>query len=212
MPRITKLTAQRNPNFVNVFVDGRFETSLDLATVTRLGLKVGTDIAGTTLITLKKESQFEKLYNRALHFLSFRPRSEKELRDHFQRNVKTGQDISERNKAISRLIDKLKKKGFLNDHEFATWWVDQRQTFRNKSKRAITYELRQKGIDAKIISEALSQIDDTETARRIAQKKIRSMRNKSWVQARWKLGEFLKRHGFLWETIRAVVDELLPQE
>ncbi len=212
MPRITKLTAQRNPNFVNVFVDGQFKTSLSLALVTRLGLKAGSDITGITLQTLKQKSQFEKLYNRALHFLSFRPRSEKELRDHFRRNSRTGQVISERNKDISRLIDKLKKKGFVNDHEFATWWVEQRQTFRNKSKLVIAYELRQKGIDVKIISEALSQIDEAETVRHIAQKKIRSMENENRVKARWKLGEFLKRRGFSWGTIQAVVDELLPRE
>ena len=210
MPRITKLKAQRNPNYVNIFVDGHFETSLDLVVVTKLGLKVGTDVSGPLLTKLKKESEFAKLFNRALHFLSFRPRSEKEVRDHFQRFWKRVSETPERTKIINELITKLKEKNLLNDHDFAVWWVDQRREFRQKSKRAIASELRRKGIEEEIIQEVLSETSDVENVRLIAEKKVKSLRQENRTKARLKLGNFLGRRGFNWETIRAVVDELLP--
>jgi len=210
MPRITKLKAQRNPNYVNIFVDGHFETSLDLVVVTKLGLKVGTDVSGPLLTKLKKESESAKLFNRALHFLSFRPRSAKEVRDHFQRFWKRVSETPERTKIINELITKLKEKNLLNDHDFAVWWVDQRREFRQKSKRAIASELRRKGIEEEIIQEVLSETSDVENVRLIAEKKVKSLRQENRTKARLKLGNFLGRRGFNWETIRAVVDELLP--
>jgi len=212
MPRITKLKAQRNPNYINIFIDGQFKTSLDLAAVAKLGLKVGTDVSGPALKILKKESEFAKLFNRALHFLSFRPRSEKEVRDHFLKGWKMESEAPERKKIINELINKLKEKNLLNDRDFAVWWVQQRREFRQKSKWAIAAELRQKGIEAEIIEEVLSDTSDAKTARLIAEKKVKSLVRENRDKARLKLGSFLGRRGFNWEIIHAVVDELIPRE
>ena len=88
--------------------------------------------------------------------------------------------------------------------------MDQRREFRQKSKRAIASELRRKGIEEEIIQEVLSETSDVENVRLIAEKKVKSLRQENRTKARLKLGNFLGRRGFNWETIRAVVDELLP--
>lgn len=212
MPRITKLKAQKNRNRVNLYLDGEYATSLDLLTVTKLGLKVGMDISQTELKKLVRTHQYEKLLNRAAHFLSYRPRSEKELRTYLQRKWRPETNKEKHTKTVEKVIGKLKKQGVVNDQEFAEWWVQQRQTFRPKGKILLTQELRQKGIDGKIIEKALTTLDDYTQASNVAEKKRKSLRGLEPNKARLRLISFLQRRGFTWETIRRVIDESIVQE
>ncbi|MCH7951251.1 RecX family transcriptional regulator [Patescibacteria group bacterium] len=212
MPRITKLKAQKNRNRVNLYLDGEYATSLDLLTVTKLGLKVGMDISQTELKKLVRTHQYEKLLNRAAHFLSYRPRSEKELRTYLQRKWRPETNKEKHTKTLEKVIGKLKKQGVVNDQEFAEWWVQQRQTFRPKGKILLTQELRQKGIDGKIIEKALTTLDDYTQASNVAEKKRKSLRGLEPNKSRLRLISFLQRRGFTWETIRRVIDESIVQE
>ena len=212
MPRITKLKAQKNRNRVNLYLDGEYATSLDLLTVTKLGLKVGMDISQTELKKLVRTHQYEKLLNRAAHFLSYRPRSEKELRTYLQRKWRPETNKEKHTKTVEEVIGKLKKQGVVNDREFAEWWIQQRQTFRPKGKILLTQELRQKGIDGKIIEKALTTLDDYTQASNVAEKKRKSLRGLEPNKARLRLISFLQRRGFTWETIRRVIDESIVQE
>lgn len=78
----------KNPNRVNVFVDGKFSFSLDVAQVVDMKLKVGKEISAEDLVEYKKASEFGKLYQRALEWVLVRPRSEKETRDYLYRKLK----------------------------------------------------------------------------------------------------------------------------
>ena len=65
--KITNLsTQQRDPNRINVFVDGKYRFSLDVSQVVSLGVKVGREYDEQELAELEQESQFGKLYGRAL--------------------------------------------------------------------------------------------------------------------------------------------------
>src|SRR5687768_15020753 len=89
--------------------------------------------------------QFEKYYNKALRFLGYRARSEKEMRDSLLKK-KAPQEI------IERIITKLKAQKFLNDEEFTRLWIDQRTRVNKKSLRIIKLELQRKGIDRDMIA------------------------------------------------------------
>ena len=72
----------KNPNRVNVFIDGKFSFSLDVAQVVDYKLKKGVAISVEKLQELKSASEFGKLYQRTLEWVLMRPRSVKETRDY----------------------------------------------------------------------------------------------------------------------------------
>ena len=148
---------------------------------------------------------FERLYNKALRFLSFRPRSEKEISDKLK-TQKASPVI------IEKVISKLKEQKFLNDEEFAKWWIEQRTTFKPRSLRLIKLELRQKGISKEIIESRIINQEsrgDLERAKELVKKRIEKFRDLSKKEIYQKLGSYLARRGFDWETIKQAIDESL---
>ena len=75
----------KNPNRVNVFVNGKYSFSLDVAQVVDFGVKVGRVLSETELEEMKRASEFGKAYQRALEWVLVRPRSVGELRDYLKR-------------------------------------------------------------------------------------------------------------------------------
>ena len=71
--KITAISSQRrNNNRVNVFVDGEYRFSLELCQIVDLGLGVGKEFADQDIAVFEAESQFGKIYSRALeYFLRF---------------------------------------------------------------------------------------------------------------------------------------------
>jgi regulatory protein len=58
-----------------------------------------------------------------------------------------------------RVVDRLTQVGLVNDEEFAEEWVRSRHQYGGKGKRALAAELRRKGVDHEVITEALADID-----------------------------------------------------
>lgn len=161
-------------------------------------------------------SDFEEFYNKALRFLSYRPRSEKEVRDYLKVKSKLLEindlDIES---IIDKVIQKLKEQNFINDEEFARWWIEQRTTFKPRSLKLIKLELRQKGIPNEIIESRITNQEsrgDLEQAKELIKKRIERVRNLSKQEIYQKLGGFLARRGFDWETIKQSIDEFISKE
>ena len=179
---------------------------------------------------------FEKLYNLALRFLSYRPRSEKEVRDrlriknpHFAEASRGRHEsgIKDLNLLIDQVILKLKEYKFIDDTEFAKKWIESRLRFKPRSLRLIKLELKQKGIDAeiieKLIADRTSQVEkDLESAKSLVERKISRSRNTRLQTPRAsaiggqefgmtpeKLGRYLASKGFDWDTIKKSIDEVL---
>lgn len=193
----------------NVYVDGKFTFGLDADILVKSDLKVNQEISQAIIEKLIKENEFAKAYERVLKFFSYRPRSEKELKDWF-----TKKQIGEELQKL--LIQKLKDLGYLNDEEFARWWIEQRVTFKPAGKRLLNMELRQKGISSEIINQqlnnlAIKQFSEVELARRMVDKKLKSLKHLSGLELKQKLVAALGRRGFSWETIKEVVDGVLKK-
>ena len=78
----------KNPNRVNVFVDGKYTLSLDVAQVVDMGVKVGQTVTADELAEMKKASEYGKLYQRTLEWVLTRPHSVRETRDYLVRKLK----------------------------------------------------------------------------------------------------------------------------
>lgn len=155
--------------------------------------------------------EFEKFYNKALRFLSFRPRSEKEVRDNLSRKFRKAEfELSEINLIIDKVINKLKEQKFLNDEEFAKWWIEQRQTYKPRALWLVKSELKQKGIDLdKIQNSEISIQDDLIQAKKLVEKKIKKFKNLPKQEIYNKLGRILAQKGFNWEVIKKSIDDSL---
>src|SRR3989344_1419347 len=149
--KITRLEYQKkDPNRVNVYVDDKFVAGVDANDILKLDLFRGKEVEDVNKII--EISDFGQLFNKALNFLSYRPRTEWEVRFKFR-----GEE------QLDNVIKKLKKNNQINDENFTKWFIDQRTTFKPKGKRALKFELARKGIDRKITDKVLSEVIDSES-------------------------------------------------
>src|SRR5690348_12215412 len=147
----------------------------------------------------------EKLYVKALQFLKLRPRSEKEVRDNLLKKKAPENQID-------TIIGVLKEQKFLNDYDFAKWWIEQRTTFRPKGWYVIEQELKLKGISHEIIksfAQEKSEDADLESAKRLIERQLRKYQGLSRQELYNKLGGYLSRRGFNYEVIKACIDSVL---
>lgn len=149
----------------------------------------------------------EKGYNLALRYLARRPRSEKEVRDHLLKKKVSQTDID-------AILTKLRDQKFVDDMEFARWWIDQRTRFKVKGWPAIKFELKQKGISAEALDELgsrnyeLGHQEEKEKIKILIEKRKSKYEGLSRQELYVKLGGFLGRRGFSWVDIRAAIDEV----
>ena len=145
--------------------------------------------------------EFEKFYNKTLRFLSYRPRSEKELRDKLKKKKTSGE-------IINKIILRLKENNFINDEEFVKWWIEQRTTFKPRSFRLIKMELKQKGVSndliEKVIDDLRLTIDDLKSAKKLIQKRLSRYKNLPREKKFQKIARFLSSRGFDYDIIKEI--------
>lgn len=91
--KITSINVQkRDNNRVNVSVDGKYRFSLDTYQLIELGIKIGREYSEDELVALEQESQFGKIYGRALEYCLMRPHSEREVQQYLYRKTRPKRD------------------------------------------------------------------------------------------------------------------------
>lgn len=91
--KITSISTQRrNKNRVNVSVDGKYRFSLDSYQLIELGVKVGREYDEKELVSLEQESQFGKIYGRALEYCLMRPHSVREVQQYLYKKTRPKRD------------------------------------------------------------------------------------------------------------------------
>jgi len=207
MARITQIKSQKKSGRFNIYLDGRFAFGLSAETLTKTGLSVDQELSEKQIKELAFKNEFQKLYDKALRFLSFRSRSEKEIRDYLERKIRNQKDL------VNRIIKRLKEQKLIDDQAFAAWWCLQRNQFRPRGKRMLTNELWQKGVDDQIAREVVEEmVDEEKLARKIIQKKIKTLQKLSFKDRKQKLTQFLARRGFSWEAIKKIIDSFFQKE
>jgi regulatory protein len=206
--KITSISVQqRDKNRVNVSVDGKYRFSLDFSQLTELGVRVGNEYSETELADLENESQFGKLYMRALEYSLMRPHSQYELSQYLYRKTrdtltKTGSIRKGVSKALTeRVYDRIIEKGYVNDESFARYWVDNRQLRKGISRRKLQAELASKGVDRSIVESLLLQTErsDEDEIQKIIEKKASRYNDEQ------KLIAYLARQGFSYDDIKQAI-------
>lgn len=200
---ITALTFQkRNKDRVNVYLDGRF--AFGLAAIEASRLRVGQALSDDEITELQRRDEIERAYERALDYLSYRPRSEWEV----QRNLRQ-KDIDD--PVIDVVVGRLTRAGLLDDGEFARYWVDNRVRFNPRGLRGLRHELRQRGVSRGIIDETLAALDIEAAARKAVEVGARRFSQAAPRDFRRKLQAYLARRGFSYAVIEPLVQEKLEE-
>ena len=195
-------------------VDGKFRFSLDVFQVADLGIKKDREYSEKELNELETESQFGKLYARALEYCLMRPHSSREVRDYLYRKTlsrkykskRTG-ELMERpgvSQAVTeRVHQRLVEKGYIDDEKFTRYWVENRNQTKGTSRRKLQAELAAKGVDRALVERELAESersDSDELQKVIAKKRNRYPDDQKFMQ-------YLMRQGFSYDDVKNALSE-----
>jgi regulatory protein len=195
---ITKIEPQKkNPKRRSVFIDGKFAFGLDEEVVSKLRLEKGESLTQKRISEISSGKSENEAKEAALRFLSFRRRTQKEIKDKLR---KKGFD----DKVIRSTIEKLKSYDLVNDYEFATAWIKERLAYKPRGKRLLRQELWKKGIQKDVIDRAIEELcqDESQSALEVLRKAERRYRNLEPKVARRRMMGLLTRRGFSYETVK----------
>lgn len=180
----------------SIYVDDKYVFSFSESELLGLGLRIGQEFTANELATLQKTAIEDKAYSRAIDLLARRARSEWELRDYLKRK-------DYQSAAIEKTIQRLEKRGYVDDKAFAESWVNSRRLLKATSKRKLQLELRQKHIDGDIISDVLAE-DETDE-QQVLKELMAKKRSQSRYQDDQKLMAYLLRQGFNYEDVKSIL-------
>src|SRR6266705_5397127 len=156
--RITALEPQmNNPERINLFVDGRFLMGVNAAIVFQMGLQLEQELSPGQLEQLHSEEVEQQAVDRALNYLSYRPRSREEVRRYLRRK-ETPPEI------IDTVLARLAHLDLIDDRAFASFWVETREQFSPRGSHALKNELRLKGVERDVVDELVDEEKDEERA------------------------------------------------
>jgi regulatory protein len=202
---ISAITAQqKNPNRVNIFVDGSYGFSL--SRIVAAWLKVGEILDEKAKQKLLEQDEYEVAFSRAAYYLSYRARTTSELR-------KKLKDLGFPETVVENVLQRCIELHMLNDAEFAESYVHFRINNRPRSKRLLEMELRAKGLPDNLIQCALSDVhDDSQLAYQTALIYVKRVQTLPYDQFQQKLMGYLNRRGFAYyqcrQTVHTLWDEL----
>jgi len=201
---------------------------LHIAVVAEEGLRTGLPCPPDLVARLTDREAFQRHYERALNFLAVRPRSEAEVR----RKLRTKQVPPE---SIDAVVARLQRARYLDDAEFARYWIGERARSSPRGARLLRGELRTKGVSSAIIEQALADFEEraaaeaqetpagaehaddeaqepedrvTREALTLATRKLRSYTGLDPVTFRRRMSGFLLRRGYDYAVVSRVLKRL----
>jgi regulatory protein len=187
--RITSVVVQhRNPNRVNIHLDGEF--MFGLHKLTAAWLTIGQELTDEQIENLKTKDLAEVIHQSALRLLNYRQRTAVEM---MKRLILKGYDREQ----VKAVVDRLQENHLLDDTQFAESWVNDRITLHPRSKRLMAYEMMNKGLDGQVVQIALAKAgDDTQLADAAARKAMHKWENLAVLEFITHCAAFLGRKGF----------------
>ena len=149
---------------------------------------------------MDEEKTLEKATSLALRYLSYRPRSEFEVRGRLRRRY--DQQVAE------SVIERLKELGLLDDRAFAHAWSQGRMSSRPRSAALIRRELLEKGVDRETVQATVETLDDEESAYNAGLRFATPLANANYTTFRRRLWGYLQRRGFGQSIVRRMVGRL----
>ena len=183
-----------------VFLEGDFAFVLYKSEAARFHIEEGNDLPAKTYEMIEEEILLKRARDRALYLLQSQGRTQAEM-------IKKLKDDGYPQSVTEGVLSFLQEYHFIDDNAYTENYIHVNKG--RKSKRQITYELQQKGVDRDQIRQMLEEnpVDEEETVRALLKKKTggRIPEDKKEIQ---KLAAFLGRKGFSFEVISRVLRDV----
>jgi regulatory protein len=195
---------KKRKNRVSIYIEDKYRFSLDYDTLSRSDIHVGDEIDEKEIIKLKLKDEFAKARDYGYSLISYRDRSEWELR---RRILEKG---FQREVAIE-VVNWFKNEGIVNDRNFANHWLDGVLQTKPMGKMRVLHELRAKRIDDGIIEEVCDKRLDYQTemelAKKACNKRMNVLKNYPPEVGKRRLFQYMKNRGFAFEIIQELMKE-----
>ncbi|KHE71139.1 recombination regulator RecX [Halobacillus sp. BBL2006] len=213
MAKLTKITTQKkNKGRYNIFLDhGQGEAygfSVDEDVLVKYRLQKNMELDEATIEAMKQTDTIHKSYTLAINYLSYRMRSEKEIRDYLKDKEVDPEHVQE-------IVTRLKKEKLLDDQEFANSLVRSKVMTSSKGPLLLKKELIEKGVNASQAEEALEHFSfdkQYEKAMKFAEKKMKNDGRKSFRQQIQNVQQTLMQKGYQRDVIQEVLANLPAEE
>lgn len=210
---ITSIKPQRRKDRFNIFIDGKFALGVNTESIMGFDLKVGKHLKEEELKKIGQEAQVKKFTDISLNYLSYRQRSEEEIRRHLAakiaktEHVKFSQAID--SPIINKVLTKLRQLKLIDDLEFAKTFINSRKNYSGKSKKLIYSELIKKGVNNNIVENLIeTTLSDYDVAIKNVLKKLPRWQHLDVNSKNKKIYEFLTRRGFDYEVVKKVIAKI----
>ncbi|WP_324611560.1 recombination regulator RecX [Bacillus massiliglaciei] len=202
---ISKVTVQKKrSDRYNIFIDDQYAFSVDEEILLKYELKKGKEVDSLLLSQIQYVDEIQKAFNDALNYLSFRMRSESEVRKHLkQKGIE--------DPVIKEAIHKLYQYNYLNDLDFAKAFVQTKANNGAKGPITTRLELKEKGVSEALIDQAMDEYPfelQLEHAIKLAEKAIQKEKKLSERALEQKINQTLARKGFSSQVIQEVLMEV----
>ena len=141
----------------------------------------------------------------ALRQLTSGPRTRAQLAAAMKRR-NVPEDVAE------AVLDRFEDVSLVDDEEFARQWVTTRHVGRGLARRALSYELRQRGVADDVVKDAVGELtadDELAAARELVRRRAPAMRGDDPARRTRRLAGMLARKGYSGAVaMRAIREEL----
>ena len=201
--KITKLEKKKRLYLMEL--DGQQTSYITEDTIVRFMLSKDKVVSTEELTEIQDFAQFSYGKNLALYHLSFKARTEKEVREYLKKY-----DLDE--KITSQVIANLKEDNWINDRQYAYSIINTNQLSGDKGLYVIAQKLSQKGIAKATIEDVLKDFDFSEVAQRVAEKLLKKYTGKLPARAlQDKIIQNLTNKGFSYSDAKSAFDNLDSQ-
>jgi regulatory protein len=199
---------KKNTARYSVFINGKFAFGLSGTDVLYYKLEAGIELSNEKYNKIIEECIFAKARDKAVRFLSYRARSQKEV---FDKLAAAEDGFSA--EIIDRVIAQMARYGYIDDAQFARAFISEKRKLNGFGEIRLRHALTEKGIRGDIIENALAEQPQNaaEAALTLLEKKYKAGKCADQKE-RKKACDFLLRKGYSYEIIKEAMDLFDKQE
>jgi regulatory protein len=205
IPLITKIARQKNnPERYNIYIEEKYAFAVDETILLKYQLSKGKVLEDFELEEIVFDDEVRKAFNKAIQYLSFRMRSEHEVKKKLL-DAEYGEAV------VLEAIQKLYQLDFLNDEAFSKALLETQKKTGKKGPRAIKQELIKNGIEKSLQEEVLesyTEDDQIQIAQGLAEKIANQQSSKTPRQVKQKIQDTLLRKGYSYAIISKAIGEI----
>jgi regulatory protein len=203
--KITQIAVQKKrKNRCSIFLEDEYAFGLDQEIVLQFGLKKGDQLNEQLIEDILLNEEKKRAKDRALKFLSYRDRSEKEITTKLK-------DVGYEENIIDWVIGELKRLKFLDDQRFSHSFAQTQMITRPMGEYFLKRELKQKGLAEELIEQTVEKVyeekDQVAVALELAQQRKKRYANIDEIKAKKRVSDFLLRRGFSWDIVSEVLEQ-----